>query len=289
MQKSTVKSSIFSKKTSLRLGEKLLFIDKPLVMGVLNLSPESFYVPVREAAGPEWFLSSVEKMLPYIDIIDVGAVSTRPGAVEITPEEEISRFEYALPRLRKAFPDTFFSADTYRSQAAEAAVASGACLINDVSGGGLDVKLLPTIARLQVPYVLSHMLGTPATMQDNPYYKDVVKEIIDYFARKLSELHELGIHDIILDPGFGFGKSVEHNYQIIKNLEEFLIFELPVMAGLSRKSMIQNVLKQDASGCLNGTTVLNTIALMKGASILRVHDVKEAREVVTLIEKIHSV
>jgi dihydropteroate synthase len=282
------KSTIFSKKKTLNCNGKLLELDKPLVMGILNLSPDSFYQPDDKDLmdDPYWFKGIVEKMSLDADIIDIGAVSTRPGAVEVSVEEELERLIPFLENVVRVFPDQIFSVDTYRAKVAEAAVGAGASMINDISGGTIDPLMFTTIAKLKVPYVLMHIQGTPKTMQQHPQYEDVIKEVMQFMAERISKLHDLGVVDIILDPGFGFGKTVKHNFQLMKQLEEFCIFDLPLLVGISRKSMIQKVLGIRATEAMNGTSILNTIALMKGADILRVHDVRQAREAVKLFEAI---
>ncbi len=290
MQESKAKSNAFSEKPGFRLGQKLYFPGKPLVMGILNLSPESFYVPGShpDTSDAGSISGWVESIREYIDILDIGAVSTRPGSRPVPEEEEIRRLRHALEVVIPAFPALPVSVDTFRAAAARVALEAGAVMVNDISGGSMDPGLHEVVASAGVPYVLSHITGKPENMQQNPVYADVVKELILYFAEGIEKLTRKGIGDIILDPGFGFGKTVEHNYEIINRLEEFQVLARPLMVGLSRKSMIQKVLHCEAAACLNGTTVLNTIALMKGADILRVHDPKEAREAVILYEKMSS-
>jgi dihydropteroate synthase len=216
------------------------------------------------------------------DIIDIGAYSTRPGAVNITEEEELERLVPVITSIRKHFPEQLISVDSFRASVAELAVNEGANIINDISGGTIDSAMFNTVARLQVPYILMHIKGTPQTMQLSPSYENVVDEVYFYFEERIKQLHELGFYKIIIDPGFGFGKTLEHNFQLFNNLNKFQTFELPVLVGISRKSMIHKVLNISSKEALNGTSVLNTLALTKGASILRVHDVKEAKEVIDL-------
>jgi len=264
----------------------LKIIDKPMIMGILNLSPDSFYraSAMQGVADDESSLiSRVRDMLPYCDLIDLGAVSTRPGSKGIPAEEEKARLMPALRLLQREFPGLYLSVDTWRAEVASMAVAEGAVMINDISGGTMDAAMFSTIAALDVPYVLMHMQGTPEIMQKKPVYKDVVNDIKLFFARKAEELHNYGVHDIILDPGFGFGKTIEHNFSLLQNLQSFRVFGLPLLVGLSRKSFIQKTLGVSAEEALNGTTVLNTLAVLNGADILRVHDVREAREVVALL------
>lgn len=216
------------------------------------------------------------------DILDIGGLSTRPGSMAVPVAEETERVVPVIRRIASEYPKTIISVDTYNSVVAKAAVEAGASIVNDISGGTLDNNMLQTVAKLGVPYICMHMQGRPETMQQAPSYTDVVKEVLDFFIAKINECRKAGITDIIIDPGFGFGKTIEHNFQLLKRLEAFSILNKPLLAGLSRKSSIYKTLGKTASGALNGTTVMNTIALMNGASILRVHDVKEAREAVTL-------
>ncbi len=285
------KDTLFSKRGSLRFGNKLFILDKPKITGVINLSPESFYptgIP-QDERFEQALIAKVEHILPFCDLLDLGAVSTRPYAPPVTVEEEISRFARAIPVIRKHFPEAFLSVDTWRHEPAIAGIEMGACMVNDISGGSMDPELIPAVARMKVPYVFSHIQGTPGTMQIKPVYSDVVREVINYFAMGIRRLLDAGLTDLIIDPGFGFGKSVDHNYQLLKRLEEFKIFDQPLMVGFSRKSMIQKVLELPPDECLNGTTVLNTIALLKGADLLRVHDPEEARQALILVEKMLSV
>lgn len=278
-QKNTI---IYSQRT-INCGGKLISLEKPLVMGILNLTPDSFFDggKNRDIVAA---MKHTEKMLAEgAAFIDIGAVSTRPGAAGVTAEEEEYRLIPVLNQIAKEFPDAIISVDTFRSQTAIKAVDCGAQMINDISAGGFDKEMFATIARLRVPYIIMHIQGTPADMQQNPVYNDVVKEIIFYMSDKVGQLRQLGVNDVIIDPGFGFGKTVEHNYELLNNLHCFSFFELPLLAGLSRKSMINKVLGCNPENALNGTTVLNTIALLKGANILRVHDVKEAVEAVRLV------
>lgn len=260
----------------------LLDFSTPQVMGILNVTPDSFYDGGKFLV-PEAALQQTEKMLSEgASIIDIGAVSTRPGAVAPSPEEEWSRLEPVLSLLRDRFPQAVVSVDTWRAAIAEKAAAAGAGIINDISGGTMDPALFPVIAKLGLPYILMHIQGTPETMQENPQYDDVIKEVNLFFEARIDLLRMLGVRQIMLDPGFGFGKTVEQNYALLNALEKFRQLGCPVLAGLSRKSMIMKllgILKKDA---LNATTALNMAALMNGAHVLRVHDVKEAVEVVRL-------
>jgi len=254
----------------------------PLIMGILNVTPDSFFDGGKYVEKSHW-LEQAKKMIDEgADIIDIGACSTRPGAPQPSETEELDRLIKVIKSVRKAHPQTLISVDTYRAIVAEQAVASGANIINDISGGTLDAKMFETVAKLNVPYVLMHIQGNPQTMQENPVYSDVVKEVLAFFEENLKKLNALGVKQVILDPGFGFGKTLEHNYELLKNLEKLQAFNLPVLAGLSRKSMINKLLNISSKESINGTSILNTIAVQNGAKILRVHDVKEAVEVVQI-------
>ena len=258
-------------------------------MGILNVTPDSFYDGGR-FRNKSSILKQVDAMLDEgATFIDVGAYSSRPGADHVSYEEELSRILPIVEFLIKNFPDILLSIDTFRSGIAKACVEAGACMINDISAGHRDKKMLNTIADLNVPYIMMHMRGTPKTMQKQTTYDDLIKEIIQYFSERISEARSLGIVDLIIDPGFGFAKTLEQNYQLLNQLELLNIIDLPILAGVSRKSMIYKTLNTSAEKALNGTTALNAVALLKGASILRVHDVKEAVECVTLLEQLkHS-
>ena len=267
---------------SINCRGRLLTIDEPLVMGIINATPDSFYEGHLNA-GMEEIVSLAGNMLAAgAAILDVGGLSTRPGSRPVSIEEETGRVVPVIRSILEKYPDAVISVDTYNSAVAMASVEAGASIVNDISAGNLDKNMLPTVARLQTPYICMHMKGTPETMQKQPDYDDVVKEVLDFFITKTDACTRLGIKDIIIDPGFGFGKSIPHNFQLLKKMELFSILNRPLLAGLSRKSSIYKTLGTSAAEALNGTTVLNTIALMHGASILRVHDVKEAKEAVTL-------
>lgn len=280
------KDTFFSHKQSLYCGGRILHFRQPLIMGILNITPDSFYHGSR-LMDPEGVLkSATEMILEGADILDIGAYSSRPGSGGITAVKEMQRLEMALDIIRKNHPDMLLSVDTFRPEIASRVVNDfNVNMINDISGGDMDPGMFDTIAGLKVPYVMMHMKGKPADMQEHAKYSDVVKEIIIHFSEKLRQLNMLGVNDIIIDPGFGFAKTIEHNYQILRQLDAFHIFSQPLMVGLSRKSMIYKVLGNNPSEALNGSTVLHAIALMKGANILRVHDVKEARETIRLIGK----
>jgi dihydropteroate synthase len=254
----------------------------PLLMGILNSTPDSFYDGGLYTSEIKWLKKTADMIEAGADIIDIGAYSTRPGAVNISEEEELERLIPVITSVRKHFPEQLISVDSFRASVAEKAVFEGANIINDISGGTIDSAMFATVARLQVPYILMHIKGTPQTMQLSPVYENVVEEVHFYFDERIKLLQELGFFKIIIDPGFGFGKTLEHNFQLFNNLNSFRSFNLPVLAGISRKSMIHKVLNISSKEALNGTTVLNTLALTKGASILRVHDVKEAKEAIDL-------
>lgn len=265
-------------------NRKPLSFQKPQIMGIINLTPDSFFDGGKHHGLPDIIDDAAGKIKQGASIIDLGAVSTKPGANDVSEAEEMQRLLEPLKALRKEFPEVLISVDTYRSTVAEACVLEGADIINDISGGVLDEKIFAVAAKYQVPYILMHMQGTPQTMQLAPRYGDVVQEVKAFFEKQISKLSTLGSDKIILDPGFGFGKNVEHNFQLLKSLPEFSALGFPVLAGLSRKSMINKVLRTKPESALNGTSVLNTIALLNGASILRVHDVKEARQCIDLME-----
>ena len=268
---------------------RLLVVDKPMVMGILNITPDSFYAGSR-VEGIDAVLKQAGKMLDDgADILDVGGQSSRPGSERVSVEKELNRLMPALEAIAGKFPGAFISIDTYFSKVAREAVAAGASMVNDISAGTMDAEMIPSVASLQVPYILMHMKGEPGTMQHKPEYDDVTKEILDFFIFKSAGLKKAGIHDIIIDPGFGFGKTIDQNFRLLKNLDLLKTMELPVLAGISRKSSIYKTLGVSADESLNGTTVMNTIALLNGASILRVHDVKEAKEAIKILEKYQSV
>ena len=267
---------------TLNSNGKQLNINTPLVMGVLNCTDDSFYEGSRSLE-----LTNLQKRIDQMiaegaDIIDVGGQSTKPGAVQIEAATEIERVRGAIHYLQSNYPLQWVSIDTTRSEVAKFAVEQGADIVNDISAGNMDDKMISTVAALNVPYICMHMQGRPETMQIAPTYGDVTKDVIAFFKEKIEKLKEAGIKEIIIDPGFGFGKTLEHNYQLMNELEHFHELELPLLVGISRKSMIYKLLGTTPEEALNGTTMLNTVALLKGAHILRVHDVKAAKEVVKL-------
>ncbi len=269
---------------TLNCNGRLLFTDKPLVMGVINTTPDSFYEGSRKETVNA-IVQQAESMLKLgADILDIGGQSTRPGSKPVGEEEELKRVLEGVTAVHNHFPEAIISIDTWHAKVAKEAVAAGARMINDISAGSLDKEMFTTVASLNVPYVLMHMQGTPLTMQQSPAYSNVTTEVLDFFIQKTEQLKKTGIRDIIIDPGFGFGKTIAHNFELLRNLSVFKIAGLPLLAGLSRKSTISKTLNSTTEESLNGTTVMNTIALLNGADIIRVHDVKEAIEVVTLVE-----
>lgn len=271
---------------SINCSGRLVNLETPRVMGILNVTPDSFY-DGGKYKNETSILSQVEKMLnDGATFIDIGAYSSRPNAPHVSEIEEKQRLLPIVSLILKQFPETIISVDTFRAAVAKEAIEIGASLINDISAGNLDDEMMKTVGELGVPYIMMHMQGTPKTMQENPSYDRVVKELLQYFSSKIAEAKSYKINDIIIDPGFGFGKTVEHNYEILKQLQLFQLLDFPVLAGVSRKSMIYKVLECSPQEALNGTSILHTIALQNGASILRVHDVKEAMECVKLIKMI---
>jgi dihydropteroate synthase len=263
---------------------KFLMLTRPLVMGIINATPDSFYKE-HSTPGHAAAFALAEKMIrDGADILDIGGQSTRPGSERISAAEEIQRVLPLVQQIRDQYPNTLMSVDTYHARVAEAAVLAGATIVNDISGGDMDPGMISMVAGLKVPYICMHMKGTPENMQKEPQYNDVVSEVLDYFINKIAVCKEAGIHDVIIDPGFGFGKTIAHNLTLLKSLPVFRILERPILAAISRKGTIYKTLGSTPAEALNGTTVLNTLAIKNGASLLRVHDVKEAREVITLLE-----
>ncbi|MBU6390497.1 dihydropteroate synthase [Patescibacteria group bacterium] len=266
----------------MKFKDKEVDFSVPKVTGVINVTPDSFYDGGRIKDDRD-LLEAAEKMLGEgADFLDVGGCSSRPGATEVSPEEEKQRVVLAIKRVARKFPEAVISVDTFRAEIAAAAISAGAAFVNDISAGDDDPEMFSTVAKLQVPYIAMHRQGKSATMQKNPTYQDVVGEIFSYLRDKVEKLRSLGIEDVIIDPGFGFGKTLEHNYVLLKRLGELKKIGAPVMVGLSRKSMIQRVLDVPADDALNGTTAANLLALLAGADILRVHDVKPAKEVIAI-------
>jgi len=266
---------------------RLIDLNAPKVMGILNVTPDSFFDGGKHANGAA-VLQHAERLLSEgADFIDIGGYSSRPGATDVSQSEEMARVIPAVEAVIAEFPDALISIDTFRSDVAKAAIASGAAIVNDISAGNLDQKMLETVASLRVPYIMMHMRGNPQTMQTLTDYNDITKEMLSYFAEKIAAARSYGISDLIVDPGFGFSKTLAQNYEVMQKLELFALIDLPVLVGVSRKGMIYRPLDANAENALNGTTVLNTVALMKGAKILRVHDVKEAVEAVKLVSLIN--
>jgi dihydropteroate synthase len=282
------KSALFPEKSSININGRLMDLDSPKVMGILNITDDSFF-DGGEYINEDKYLMRVKQMLDEgADIIDIGAQSSRPGAHEVGAEEEIKRLIPVIQTIRKQFPLAHISVDTWHSRVAEQSILSGANMINDISGGTFDFEMFDTIAQLQVPYVLMHTGGHPNNMQKDPNYKNVVKEVIYFLSKQLDKLNHIGVNDVIIDPGFGFGKTMEHNYKLLKHLDHFQFLETPILVGISRKSMIYKALDNNPKDALNGSTALNMFALNKGAKFLRVHDVKAAKEVIKLHQLIEA-
>ena len=262
---------------------RLLIIDSPIVMGIINVTPDSFYSGSRKSSV-DAALQTAEQMLNEgATILDIGGQSTRPGSEQIALEEELKRTIPVIEAISKRFPQSFISIDTYHAPVAALAVEAGASIVNDISGGIMDTNMLATVAGLKVPFVCMHMKGTPQDMQKDPVYENVTREVLDYFIHQTERCRLAGIHDIIIDPGLGFGKTIAHNFTLLKGLQVFKMLQKPLLLGISRKSTIYKTLGITADDALNGTTVLNSIGLLNGANILRVHDVKEALETIKLI------
>jgi dihydropteroate synthase len=282
-----MQDKLIEKKTSLNFRGKLEDINDPKIMGILNVTPDSFYDGDTNNLL-ETAIENVKKMqIDGADYIDIGGYSSRPGAKDISIQEELDRVLPIIEKCVTEFPDIVISIDTFRSEVAQEAINHGALMINDISGGDLDSKMWGIAANCKVPYIAMHMQGTPKTMQDSPSYTNVLDEVIFDLSNKITGMKEAGIMDIIIDPGFGFGKTIAHNYQMLQQLQAFELLGHPILVGLSRKSMIYNHLKTSPQEALNGTTVLNTIAINNGADILRVHDVKEAKQVLQLTQKVN--
>lgn len=269
---------------TLNCNGRLLVADKPLVMGIINATPDSFYEGSRQATV-DGILQQAEAMLNQgAGILDIGGQSSRPGSPVVEEDEELKRVIEGIATLHDRFPEAFISIDTWYSKVAKEAVSAGACMVNDISAGSMDPNMFATVARLHVPYVLMHMRGTPQTMQQSPQYENVTKEVLDFLITKIDLLKKTGITDVIIDPGFGFGKTIAHNFELLRQLSVFKIIDHPLLLGISRKSTIYKTLGINVEEALNGTTVLNTIGLLNGADILRVHDVKEAKEAIRLVD-----
>jgi dihydropteroate synthase len=278
------KDTVFHKKATINARGRLMDLSHPQVMGIINLTPDSFFADSRKPTVADALQQAGQMLADGAAMLDLGAYSSRPGATDISVQEETDRLLPVVEAIVQTYPDAVLSIDTFRTQVAEAAINAGAHMINDIGGGQLDADMFATIARLQVPYILMHMKGTPQTMVQEARYQDVWSEVFDYLVERYETLRSMGVHDVIIDPGFGFAKTAYQSYALMNRLQEFERLRLPVLVGVSRKRMIYGLLGTTAAEALNGTTVLNTIALTKGANILRVHDVKEAVEAVKIWE-----
>lgn len=286
-EKSTIEDRLFPQKYTLQIKQRLISLEKPKVMGILNVTPDSFFEGSRVQNLEVQLVDRAGKMIEEgADFLDLGGYSTRPGAADVSVEEEIERTAPAISILKKHFPDTLISIDTFRSQVARAAIGSGVDLINDISAGELDSGMLSLVASSGLPYIAMHMRGTPQTMQRFTHYDDLITEIVSYFSQKIDSFRKLGIKDVILDPGLGFSKTLEQNFELLRQVNALRIFGCPILIGVSRKSMIYRLLQTNPNQALNGTTALNMFALIQGANLLRVHDVKEAKETITLFEQL---
>lgn len=286
---SQASSKFLKKKNSINLGGHLINFSQPTVMGIINVTPDSFY-DGGQITSEQHLLAKAEQMITDgVSIIDIGAISTRPGATLPSVKEELARLLPAVVAIRKKFPGVMLSVDTFRAWvAARVTDEVGPVMVNDISGGSLDSTMFETVGKLRAPYILSHIQGTPGNMQDNPQYDDVVRAVSAFFSEKIKQLNKHGVNDIIIDPGFGFGKTVEHNFELLNRLDSLKVFQLPVMVGLSRKSMLCKALDIEPCDALNATTAANTAALLGGADILRVHDVKEAAQTIKIYCKLKA-
>ena len=281
-----MKDTVFYSKKTLNVKGKLVDLSDPIVMGIINVTPDSFYAGSRVTGMQDIVIRAGKLLEEGATILDLGGYSTRPGAEDITESEELKRIIPALEIILKNFPDAIVSIDTFRTQVAKQALNTGASIINDISGGTLNENMSNLIAEYKVPYILMHLKGTPQTMVQENKYESLIDEVIEYFVEKIALLRKKGIKDIIIDPGFGFAKNINQNYELLKKLSIFQMFELPILVGISRKSMIYRKLNISPEESLNGSVVLNTIALTKGANILRVHDVKESVEAIQLLRNL---
>ncbi len=285
----TTATKFLKRKNTINLNGRLIDLAKPIVMGILNVTPDSFFDGGKYKTEKKVVSRAEEILEQGGTIIDIGAVTTKPGSDGLSTKDEIDRLLPAVKAVRKAFPNAFISIDTYRSWVALKVIEEcGPCIINDVTGGNFDVHMFDTVGKLGVPYILMHMLGTPLHMQENPEYDDIIRDISLFFTDRVKKLTKAGVKDVIIDPGFGFGKTLEHNYELLNRLDSFKVFQLPVLAGMSRKSMIFKLLGSTPEEALNGTSVTNTLALMGGADILRVHDVREASEAIRIFNMLRS-
>jgi dihydropteroate synthase len=282
------KDTFLYRKSTLNVQGKLVDLATPSVMGILNITPDSFFKGSR-IATIDHALQRVEDFLNQgAKFIDLGAYSSRPGAVDITIDEELGRLIPFVEAISKRIPEAILSIDTFRAKVAKNAIYAGAHIVNDISAGNLDEEMFNTVAELNVPYIMMHMLGNPQNMRDFAEYNNISIEVCNYFSAKVTELRALGVKDIIIDPGFGFSKTIDHSYELLQHLQDLHIFGLPILIGVSRKGMIHKFLKTNVEASVNGTSVINTIALLKGANILRVHDVKEASECISLVQKMQQ-
>jgi dihydropteroate synthase len=282
------KDTFLYRKSTLNVQGKLVDLATPSVMGILNITPDSFFKGSRIATIDD-ALQRVEDFLNQgAKFIDLGAYSSRPGAVDITIDEELGRLIPFVEAISKRIPEAILSIDTFRAKVAKNAIYAGAHIVNDISAGNLDEEMFTTVAELNVPYIMMHMLGNPQNMRDFAEYNNISIEVCNYFSAKVTELRALGVKDIIIDPGFGFSKTIDHSYELLQHLQDLHIFGLPILIGVSRKGMIHKFLKTNVEASVNGTSVINTIALLKGANILRVHDVKEASECISLVQKMQQ-
>lgn len=275
-------------KNTINIGGRLFSLEQPVVMGILNVTPDSFFPGSRKQSEEDIRNRVIQIRDEGAAMIDIGGYSSRPGADDVSPEEETARLLTGIRITRQEWPDAIISIDTFRADVARTCIQNGADIINDISGGDMDPEMFQTVAELHVPYILMHMKGTPQTMQQDPHYDDLMSEVLRHLGERVEKLHELGVPDIILDPGFGFAKTLSHNYELMSRMQELSILELPLLVGISRKSMIYRLLGGTPDTALNGTTVLNTIALMNGAKILRVHDVKEAVEATRIFLELYK-
>ena len=282
-------TKFLKRKNTINLNGRIIDLSKPVVMGILNVTPDSFFDGGKYKTEKKVLKRAEEILEQGGTIIDIGAVSTQPGSEGISTKDEIERLLPTVKAVKREFPDAFISIDTYRSWVALKVIEDcGPCIVNDVTGGNFDDHMFDTIGKLSVPYILMHMLGTPLKMQVNPEYEDIIRDISMFFTESVKKLTKAGVKDVIIDPGFGFGKTLEHNYELLNRLDSFKVFQLPVMIGVSRKSMIFKLLESKPEDALNGTSVVNTLALIGGADILRVHDVREAVEAIRILDMIRS-
>jgi dihydropteroate synthase len=285
----TTATKFLKRKNTINLGGRIIDLTQPVVMGIINVTPDSFFDGGKYKTEKKVVKRAEEILVQGGSVIDIGAVSTQPGKEGISTKEEIDRLLPAVKAVKKEFPDAAVSIDTYRSWVALKIIEDcGPCIVNDVTGGNFDDHMFETIGKLGVPYILMHMLGTPLKMQENPEYEDIIRDISLFFTDRVKQLTKAGVKDVIIDPGFGFGKTLSHNYELLNRLDSFKVFQLPVLVGVSRKSMIYKLLATNPEEALNGTSVVNTLALMGGADILRVHDVREAVEAVRIINMVRS-